>query len=192
MDQADQPAMRDNRASKRIGSVAIASPLEVSPPGCKCSPYDPDCKFNEIDIAAIEIDTNIVSSHEILGIGRISDRAQKSEMAPTLDVDVAGRTSGYRALEVGGVTAAYKFTDSSGNVFCYKNLFELRWPSFGRLLLGRPISSGDSGAWVCAQGKTGTEWCGVVVGDDRLQGYAALSENIGNWLKDNGYDLACS
>jgi len=184
---AVQPASTDSPRAKRIGHVTLASSLTPSPPGCKCSPYDPNCKFNEIDVSAVDLDEDIPSLEEVFSIGRITGATPASAMAPTLAVEVAGRTSGYRALQVGCAVAAFKFSDNLGTVYCFKNLFEVRWPSFSRLLLGRPISAGDSGAWVCTQGKTGTEWCGMVLGDDRVQGYACLSSSVEDWLRSNGF-----
>lgn len=187
---ADQPASQDNSAATFIGSVAAASVLNVSPGG-HCNPYNAGGLMNQVDAALIELDPNIASESEVLQIGPIYGVTRKAMMSPELIVEMSGRTSGHRDLVVGGIAATYRFRDSADNLYCFEHLFELRWPSFLRLVLSRPVSGGDSGAWVCAQGQKGTEWCGMVIGEDRLQGYAALSENIMNWLQGEGYDLDC-
>lgn len=83
----------------------------------------------------------------------------------------------------------YRFRSASGEYYCFKNLFELRWPSSWRLLYGSPVRQGDSGAWVCNPNSAGWGWCGMVIGGDRLIGYAQYSESVQEWWVKGKLDL---
>jgi hypothetical protein len=185
-----QPAKLDNSGASRVGTVVTTSGLKPVALGGICNPYNPSMAINDFDIALIELDQNIPTP-EVLDIGPIHGRTPKTSMAPSLAVEFTGRSSGNRSLIVGGLAVAYSFRDNAGQAVCFRNLFELKWPRFSRLVLGRPVKSGDSGAWVCTQGASGTEWCGVIMGEDRLHGFAMLSESIEGWLAGQGYHLRC-
>jgi hypothetical protein len=185
-----QPAQLDSSSASRVGTVITTSGLQPVTRGGICNPYNPAVAVNDFDIALVELDQNILTP-EVLDIGPLHGRTPKISMAPSLAVEFTGRSSGHRSLIVGGLAVAYSFRNSSGQSVCFRNLFELKWPRFSRLVLGRPVKSGDSGAWVCTQGASGTEWCGVIMGEDRLHGFAMLSESIEGWLAGHGYNLSC-
>jgi hypothetical protein len=153
-----------------------------------CNPYHGGPP-RQIDAAIIEI-SDAKAQRIVLDIGRVDGVTPKRKLSTGVQVEVSGRTSGYRRLTVGGIAATYRFSDDNGNFYCYENLFEVRWPSFTRLLLSRPVQGGDSGAWVLVEGESGTEWCGMIVGDDRVQGYATLSEELTMWLTARGFTLS--
>lgn len=187
----DQPAHVDAGSSGSIGKIAHALVPEVSQKGTPCNPYL-GSGVNEFDVALIDLDQSLASNFEVMDIGPVHGLMPKAQITPGLNVEMTGRTSGYRQLQIAGIAVTYKFTDGVGDEYCFKNVFEVRWPSFARLLAGRPVNGGDSGAWICAQGTTGTEWLGMIIGEDRLQGYAILGENISAELSRAGFRTRCA
>lgn len=146
--------------------------------------------INDIDAALIEIDSSIQSQLKILQIGNLTKITPKSNLTPGQSVEIAGKTSGHRNLEIGGLAICYKFSDSNNNTYCFRNLIELRYPS-GAITpaISSPIQSGDSGAWVCISSGQGYEFSGMVIGEDRRRGYATFSETIEDWWKGQGLNL---
>jgi hypothetical protein len=136
---AEQPAQLDSSSAARIGTVVRSTGLISAGAWSTCNPYDSSVPMNELDISLIELDPGILSDLEVLDIGPIQGRTPKTALAPFLNVEVTGRSSGYRALETGGLAVVYRFRDPSGQTYCFRNLFQLNWPSFGRLILGRPV-----------------------------------------------------
>jgi hypothetical protein len=99
-----------------------------------------------------------------------------------------GRTSGKRIAEVGGLAVFYRL-HINNQAYCFRDLFEVRWRSFIRSLLGPVVQAGDSGAWVCAETDQGPAWCGQVIGEDRHVGYAAFAESTVAAWSSAGKDL---
>ena len=67
--------------------------------------------------------------------------------------------------------------------YCFRNLIQLSWPRFYQLFKGRPVRGGDSGGWIRSPDANGMGWCGMIVGDDRLHGYAIYSAAIEDWWR---------
>jgi hypothetical protein len=139
--------------------------------------------MNEVDAALIKIDKSVPSEFEVMDIGPLTGTTRRADLTPGQTVEIAGKSSGNRKLAIGGLAVTYRFRSHNGDYFCFKNLFELRWPSYWHLLSGSPVQSGDSGAWVCNPSASGFAWCGMVVGGDRVLGYAQFSESIQDWCK---------
>jgi len=70
-----------------------------------------------------------------------------------------------------------------------RNLVQLSWPKFYQLIGGRPVNRGDSGAWICNPDPNGMGWCGMIIGDDRLHGYAVYAQTIEQWWQQQGLPL---
>lgn len=181
----EQPAKVDGTPS-RIGNVSYFSTLKPSTSNI-CNPYV-QSNLNEVDAALIEIDSSIQSQLKILQIGQVTGITPKARLTPGQAVELTGKTSGHRTLEIGGLGACYKFQDHN-NTYCFRNLIELRYPSGVIPSISSPIQGGDSGAWVCIPSGQGYEWCGMVIGEDRRRGYAIFSEAIEDWWKNQGLTL---
>ena len=182
-----QPALPDGGAAPHIGEVVwdLAAPLTDRK---ACNPYNSATrgqKIEALDVALVDIEDSITGTNA-LGIQAV---APASSLYPGLMIDLIGRTSGHRTLSVGALAVTYRFMNESGGYHCMHDLFEVRWPQFARTVLSRPISGGDSGSWVVAQGSKGPEWCGMVVGGDRVRGYATFAEHILNTTSAAGYSL---
>jgi len=137
--------------------------------------------MNEVDASLFEIDKAISSDFEVMDIGPLTGVTARARLTPGQTVEIAGKSSGIRRLVIGGLAVTYRFRSYTGEYYCFKNLFELRWPNYWRVIGGSPVESGDSGSWVCNPNSSGFGWCGMVVGGDRLLGYAQFSENVQNW-----------
>jgi hypothetical protein len=178
----DQPAQIDNHSSGAIIGKRIAgTTLNVcaSTPTTPCNCWSGGKPVNEVDAALIELDPTTSCKMEVLDIGQIS--GIRSNFMPPLAVEMTGRSSSNRQLHVGALVLAIRLTDHKGKSYCFTNLFEIKWPSFARLVLGRPIQNGDSGAWVCAPSATGFDFLGMVIGGNRTVGYANLSRSLEDW-----------
>jgi hypothetical protein len=175
--QTQQPAIYDDRKAGSIGSsladIALKQCNNIGP----CNPYTTDDHISSVDTTLIELDSAIPSSFEILSIGPLAGVISKNSMTPGQEITFAGRTSGYRTAEVGGLGLFYKL-HFKGQTYCYHDLFEVRWKDCYRTLFGPVVRAGDSGAWVCAETSGGTGWCGQIIGEDRRVGYASYAENI--------------
>jgi hypothetical protein len=130
-----------------------------------------------VDTTLVELDATIPSSLEILSIGSLAGVVAKNSMAPGQGVTFEGRTSGHQIAEIGGLAVFYRL-QVNGRAYCFRDLFEIRWPSLRQELFGPVVKAGDSGAWVCAETDRGPGWCGQIIGEDRRIGYAAYAENI--------------
>jgi hypothetical protein len=178
--QVDQPAQHDSvKKAVNIGSRAQGTSLVPSPSSALCNPLT---ATNLVDVALIDLGNGISSDLEVLDIGKLSGSPAKiASMSVGQTVETTGRTSGHRLLEIGGMAVTYQFEASTGGPkYCFKNLFEIRWP---RLKRKPPVQSGDSGSWVCLPSSNGFAWCGMVIGGDRVNGYAAFAEYVENWWK---------
>ena len=144
--------------------------------------------MNELDAALIEIDPKVNCSLEVLDIGALTGVTARANLTPGQMVEMTGRTSSHQQLKIGGLAVVYRFRHN-GQDYCFKDLFEVRWPRFLKLCGRRPIQGGDSGAWVCNPDANGFGWCGMIIGGDRLQGYAVYSETIKNWWTQKGLKL---
>ena len=52
------------------------------------------------------------------------------------------------------------------------------------------MRDGDSGGWICSPDANGMGWCGMIVGDDRLHGYAIYFAAIEDWWRRQGLTLS--
>jgi len=175
--QADQPARYDDPGASTIGRSRTVATLQACTSATPCGPYSPSPHIRDIDTALIDIDASVTTDLSVLSIGTLSSVIPKNTMTPGQDVEFSGRTSGHRIAEVGGLAVFYRLT-LQGQVYCFRDLFEVRWASVARSLFGPVVRDGDSGAWVCAPTATGMGWCGQIIGQDRRIGYAAFAENI--------------
>jgi hypothetical protein len=173
----DQPAQYDDsKAAGSIGVRAQGTSLSASSSGSLCNPTT---AVNEVDAALIDLGKGVSSDFEVLDIGKLSGIAKIRAMSVGQTVETTGRTSGHRLLEIGGMAVTYQFEGSPGGPkYCFKNLFEVRWPYSSKK---PPVQAGDSGSWVCMPDSSGLVWCGMVIGGDRMIGYAAFTEKIENW-----------
>jgi hypothetical protein len=185
----DQPAQVDGTPPSQIGKVSHFSTLNPSMPNIICNPYMQSFNLNEIDAALIELHPVIQSQLKILQIGQLTGITPKARLTPGQAVELTGRTSGYRTLEIGGLGICYKFQGQNNNTYCFRNLIELRYPSGVIPSISSPIQGGDSGAWVCIPSGQGYEFSGMVIGEDRRRGYAIFSEVIEDWWKSQGLIL---
>lgn len=180
----NQPAIRDSRSAGVIGTSILSSVLTGCAQGAKCNPWS-GITVNEIDAALIELGgSGIPSLLEVLDIGSLTGITNRAALTTGQSVEVTGRTSGLNSLQLGGLAAWYSF-DHGGQDYCFRNLFEVESP------YGKPgvIRQGDSGAAVCAPGASGTEWAGLIAGQDAFKGYAIYAESVADWLKIKGYHL---
>jgi hypothetical protein len=185
----DQPSQNDNINNSSIGRC-LFSELPLPNNGTACNPYNRGV-LNHMDLALIELDNSIPCSPSIINItGKISGITPSNQLHPNLVVEFNGRTSGYKSLVLGGIGLTQEIIDPGGNTCCFTNLLEVKEPSMSSLVLNRPVKGGDSGAWLVAQGATGNEWCGMIVGQDRQTGYAIMSESIMEFLYHNGHQLS--
>jgi hypothetical protein len=183
----DQPAQADSIHAKQIGSCGTHTPLQL-PQGQACTPYTTQ-GVNEVDAALIDIDPNTAADLEVLDIGPLTGITPRPNVTQGQMVEFTGRTAGNRTVKVGGLGVIYELP-YGGTKYCFKNVFELRWPRFYQLIARRPIARGDSGAWVCIPDPNGYGWCGMIIGGDRLQGYAVYSQTIEDWWQNQGLSLA--
>lgn len=186
----DQPAQADSRLmAKAIGTNVHLSPLMPSAHTTLCNPYHSNSKMNSLDAALVEIDPAVHSLKSMLNVGRLRNIRPMSVINPGDMMDVAGKECGNRVLRVGGLALTYRFFDNQGTAYCFKDVFELRWPRNLRLLMGRPIKPGDSGAWAISSSTA--DWAGMVLAGDRLCGYAMFAENVAHWASQtHGLHLA--
>jgi len=176
----DQPAQRDGSAGP-IGYARYLSQLQPSTAGGPCNPYHPSSVLNTVDATLIEFN-GTSADLEVLHCGTLSGVTAKQNLNPGTLVEMAGKVSGTRTLEVGGLGVVYRLRDPRTKALhCFHHLFELRWPQFWRLLGGRPVQRGDSGAWALASGAGGQEWAGMAIAGDRLVGYAEFAEHVTDW-----------
>ncbi len=186
-----QPAWSDNgRAASRIGWVQLISNLIPSGRSTPCNPYNQRAGLNSVDAALIKFDDGIDASLQILNQPKPVGVRLRQDINPGELVDITGKQSGSRVLEVGGLGLTYRMRDTDKNYFCFHHLFELRWPRWWRVMTSRPVQRGDSGAWVLTSGIDGSEWAGMAIAGDRLIGYAIFAEEVVSWAKrDHKLDL---
>jgi hypothetical protein len=177
----EQPALHDDAHATAIGTGAASIPLQQCPGTGPCNPYTGSPHIMTVDTRLVELAAGVSADLEVLSIGQLTGVVAKSSMAPGQDVTFVGRTSGNRVAQVGGLAVFYQLR-VGGHAYCFRDLFEIRWRSFLRSILGPVVRAGDSGAWVCAETAQGPGWCGQVIGEDRHVGYATFAENtVGAW-----------
>ncbi len=187
---ADHPSQKDSSTIISIGTCVL-SHIPSPNNGILCNSHNP-AVLNEIDIGLIEIDSKLTSSCSIQKIGNLSGITPGRLVAGNLKVEFTGRSSGHKSLVTGGVGVIQQISFGNGTTCCFKELVELKEPSMNGLYLSRPVHGGDSGAWVTTQGTTGTEWCAMIVAEDRQTGYAIVAESLMDFLASNGYpNLSC-
>jgi len=180
----EQPAQCDNAAAASlIGKAQIISRLNRSARSTPCNPYNQNSLMNVVDAALIEFDAATKSSLHILNQANLAGVTAKKDINPGQLVEMIGKQSGSRLLEVGGLGVTYRMRDSDSNFFCFHHVFELRWPRWWRAFTSRPVQRGDSGAWLLASGINGNEWAGMAFAGDRLIGYAIFADDVLAWAK---------
>lgn len=186
-DPVEQPSRVDSSKYGTIGNCVYKF-APKSNFGQLCNPFSSN--LNKMDIALIEIDSAIVSQGSILNIGSIKNFMPAADLHQNLKIEYNGRSSGHQTLATGGISYSQEIEDSStGEMYCFTNLIELKRPSLLQLLFKKPVKSGDSGSWIVASGKSGLEWCGMIIGTNNQSGYAIRSEDILKHLAENEYDL---
>ena len=130
---------------------------------------------------------DLAVSNSIKHIGAIHGITPGHQIGNNIKIEYTGRSTGYTRLLTGAVGVIQEVRGKNGDSFCFKELIELREPSTLQLAMRRPVQGGDSGAWVTMQGETGTEWCAMVVAEDRQSGYAIPAETIMDYLHSNGF-----
>jgi hypothetical protein len=171
----DQPWQRDDANATSIGTSTPVVPLHACTSPTPCDPYSNDPHIAETDSALVTLDPGIAADLEVLAVGPLAGVVSRRSIMPGQSIEFAGRTSGLRNAEVGGLVLFYRL-QLGGKVYCFRNLFEVRWKAFLRTLFGPVVQAGDSGAWVCAATARGSGWCGQVIGEDRHVGYATFAE----------------
>ena len=180
---AFQPSLTDDKNAAKIGVPAFKSPL-VPSGGAPCNPYAPGAVLTGLDAALIPVAPADASAGEVLGLGPLTGWVPRVSLEPGQLVEVAGKESGLKTLEVGGLAVLYKTYDATTKTYyCYRDLFQLRWPSIWRTCARMPVQRGDSGAWVVTNDGAGRRWAGMVVAGDRLLGYAQFAEDVVDWAK---------
>jgi hypothetical protein len=176
-----QPARHDDARAKAIGISVTSIALQPCPGVGPCNPYVNSPHIASVDTALVELESGVASDLQILSIGPLAGVVAKNSMTPGQEVAFEGRTSGHRIAEVGGLAVFYRL-QINGQAYCFRDLFEIRWRSFFRALIGPVVQAGDSGAWVCTETDRGPGWCGQIIGEDRRVGYAAFAETtIAAW-----------
>lgn len=189
----DQPAQCDNSTAKPVGTGQHRTTLKSSSGSAPCNPYNALASLNTVDAALVEFSSGINANLQVLNHGALAGITAKQAPSPGLLVDMAGKKSGSRILEIGGLALTYRLRDANGNFFCFKELFELRGPRWWRVTGGRPVQRGDSGAWLLSSPANGTEWVGMALAGDRLVGYAMFAENVAEWAQNTyGLDIRVS
>lgn len=185
----EQPALRDDpHASAVGGGLASIAPQPCGAQG-PCNPYTGSPHIAAVDTALVEFRDGIAADLEILTIGPLAGLVAKNSMTPGQEVTFVGRTSGNRIAEVGGLALFYRL-QMNGQAYCFRDLFEIRWRSTMRALLGPVVQAGDSGSWVSAETDVGPGWCGQIIGEDRHVGYATFAENTQAAWSTKGRDLS--
>lgn len=184
----EQPARYDDPQASAIGKSSASIALQQCRAPGPCNPYTNSPHIASVDTTLVEIESHIAADLEILSIGPLAGVVSKNSMTPGQEVTFVGRTSGNRTAEVGGLAVFYRL-QMSGQTYCFRDLFEIRWRWFIRTLLGPVVQAGDSGAWVCGETDRGPGWCGQVIGEDRRVGYAAFTENILTEWSNGGKQL---
>jgi len=184
----EQPSLMDNSKQASVIGTCKLSAFPVPSKNKFCSLFE-DSGPRDMDLSLVELNKDINANQEIAGIGSIEGYMPNKKLVPGLEVEMAGRTSGYSRLLLGDAIIVKKIK-MDGQTYCFKRLMQVRHRRLLSLFLSRPVSKGDSGAWVCAQGVSGTEWCGMIIAEDRLCGYAISSEDILVWLENNKFKLS--
>lgn len=189
-DTVDQPSRNEKKPSGSIGRC-VYTILPKPNNGAKCNPQN-RAVLNDLDIALIHLEPDLPSNYSIVNIGKIVKHTPSIELGTDMLIEFNGRTSGHKTLVIGGIGATQQIANATGETCCFKNLIEIKQPVLTDLLISRPVSGGDSGAWVIVNGNSGLEWCGMIVGENRQSGYAIHSEDIMANLESQGFQLSCS
>jgi hypothetical protein len=182
----DQPSKLDSKRAAAIGTVSTHTPLQL--PAGLCTPKS-TTGVNTVDVALIEIDPSTSADLEVLDIGTLTGVTPIADIGQGQLVEFTGRSSGNRTLRVGALGVIYKLK-YKGQDYCFQNVIQLNWQKFYQLLGGRPVAQGDSGSWICNPNENGFGWCGMIIGNDRLHGYAIYAESIEDWWKQQGLTLS--
>lgn len=176
-----QPACRDDLQAKAFGMSGPSIALQPCPGTEPCNPYRNSPHVATVDTTLVTLNEGVDADLKVFTIGSLAGVVTKKSMTIGQSVSFEGRTSGYCTAEVGGLALFYRF-QHGGEVYCFRDLFEIRRSSRILAALFPLVRAGDSGAWVCTETDTGPGWCGQIIGEDRNGGFAAFAENIvGEW-----------
>ena len=145
----------------------------------------------DIDMALIEIDSNIFTSNNIVGLGAVSEIMKTSSIPKS--VRVSGGKSGVIRLIADNFGLWNELILPSGGCQCFSDLFELK-PTISGPLASRlaaafspMVQNKDSGAWVLSDKADGTHgFCGAVIGGNGLTGYATFADSHRSWTSTSG------
>ncbi len=187
-DEAKQPSPKDSHTASRIGVCIESTAGSLSGPSKRCNRK---AAVKEVDAALIELDSapQLNSILEVLSVGRLTGSSTIDDVYEDSPVEISGR-SGHRSLYTGGLLVLGSLLIGTDR-YCFKNLMEIKrtsaqnWGVTGTI--SRPVTTGDSGAWVIQDGPCGPEWCGMVVGGVGPVGYAVFAENVLAWLDRKGH-----
>lgn len=184
----DQPARIDG--TRKQSAIGISSNVSTLIPNADkvCNPWASGVTLNEVDLALVKLIDGVYSKPEVLDVGLIRSITPRAHVSPGQTVEMTGRSSGHKLLKLGGLAVTFRLY-GGGRFYCFRNLFELRATSMWQLVRSSPVNSGDSGAWICNATASGFGWCGMVIGGDRVSGYAVFGETLANWWRQQGLCL---
>lgn len=173
----DQPARSDDATARQIGLSTAEIKLLPCPRSGPCNPYLSSPHISDVDSTLVELESGVSGDLDVLSIGKIAGHVGKNSLTPGQAAAFAGRTSGNRQVEIGGLAVFYRMQLES-DYYCFRDLMEIRRTGYFASHFSSVVQPGDSGSWVCAETDRGPAWCGQVIGEDRQIGYAAFAENI--------------
>lgn len=159
----------------RLGSVTYATVLKPSANGQLCNQYHPS--LNEVD-AALFTATQITHS----GCSQASTQYGSGQNA----LMTGGQSRGPNIYPIGGITLILKL-HHAGQAYCFKDLFTLKTNLSGPLPVIIQLATatcpvqGDSGAWVHATTSAASDWIGMLVGSDQIEGFATDATAVLTW-----------
>lgn len=173
----EQPARTDDATARQIGTSTTEIKLSACPNTGPCNPYLSSPHISDVDSTLVELESGVAGEFEVLSIGKLAGWVAKSLLTPGQAAAFAGRTSGNRQVEIGGLAVFYRM-QSGTEYFCFRDLMEIRRMGYWASRFGSVVRPGDSGAWVCTETARGPAWCGQIIGEDRQIGYASFAENV--------------
>jgi hypothetical protein len=178
MVEAVQPSEPDGGAGMIVGRCEHSTSGQLLGSGFRCRAHG---VANAVDAALIDLST-VSAPNSVLGLGHVTAVAGIADVAEDETVKASSR-SGLRRLQVGALALRRSITIGA-DLFCFKELFELRrtgnnWGMKGSLK--PPTRSGDSGAWVVREDSGGLTWLGMVTAGDGPSSYAQFAETVEAW-----------
>ncbi len=167
-------------------NVTEAHLPQASPQGSVCT----QGKGNKLDVGLVDI-----------GGATYSNRASAvtSVKHPLVSVNYAGAVSSSMNSQVAytkALSVVQRF-QAGTSYYCFEDtiVFRPQLPQMLNSQISRSFVSGpkpgDSGSWLLTTGKSGAEWCGLVIGADLnwSDGYAIEADKIISWGNGKGLDL---